>query len=81
MTYFITIQLNFNAALTQFRAQMRTAVKKIAQVELLGIFFLRYYGLYWFTRTKQKLSFTFFPQNSNYHQTIVSLCNYLCETL
>ena len=46
---------------------MRTSVKKIAQVEFMGIFSLRY-GVYWFTRTKHKLSFIFFPQNSHYHQ-------------
>ena len=62
MTYFITLHLNFNADLTQFQTKMRTVVKKFNQVELRGIFFLRYYGVYWFTRTKQKLSFTFFPQ-------------------
>ena len=70
MTFFLTIHLNFNGDLTQFRAKIRAAVKKIAQKELMGIFFLRYYGVYWFTRTKQKLSFTFFLQNSHYHQTM-----------
>ena len=74
MTYFITIHLNFNEDLPQFQTKMRTAVKKIAQVELMGIFFLRYYGVYWFTRTQNKLSFTFFLQNSHYHQTRYYIC-------